>query len=226
MKGDVHMPRKEKNIFGKDIAVRTAEVSLGKGNISPMERWKMVAEAAYYRAQKRGFIGGNPIDDWMEAEREIDARYNVDYSKIMASFDPSEMMNQFAKAFGGIFYQANIDDLLESQRKNIEALTRANKLVFDNARSIVDRQMEMFRYAMEQAVSSVKHVSESESESAKDVAVQQVRVIELCVEKSLASMLDITESIIEANARAFDIASRRMAESMSEIKRSALNTKG
>lgn len=33
-------------------------------------RRKMVAEAAYYRAEKRGFRG-DPVADWIEAEKEI-----------------------------------------------------------------------------------------------------------------------------------------------------------
>lgn len=40
--------------------------------VTPEERWKMVAEAAYLRAEKRGFSGGNPTDDWLAAEAEID----------------------------------------------------------------------------------------------------------------------------------------------------------
>lgn len=31
----------------------------------------MTAEAAYFRAEHRGFTGGNELDDWLEAEREI-----------------------------------------------------------------------------------------------------------------------------------------------------------
>jgi sterol desaturase/sphingolipid hydroxylase (fatty acid hydroxylase superfamily) len=35
----------------------------------------MVAEAAYYRAGRRGFAAGNDIYDWLEAEKEILARF-------------------------------------------------------------------------------------------------------------------------------------------------------
>ena len=35
-------------------------------------RQRMIAEAAYYRAQKRGFREGNALHDWLEAEAEID----------------------------------------------------------------------------------------------------------------------------------------------------------
>jgi hypothetical protein len=31
----------------------------------------MIAEAAYYKAEKRGFYPGNDIRDWLEAKREI-----------------------------------------------------------------------------------------------------------------------------------------------------------
>lgn len=33
----------------------------------------MIAEAAYYKAEQRGFAGGNPEQDWWEAEKEIEA---------------------------------------------------------------------------------------------------------------------------------------------------------
>jgi hypothetical protein len=36
-------------------------------------RRRMIAEAAYFRAQKRNFKGGDPVTDWIEAEREIEA---------------------------------------------------------------------------------------------------------------------------------------------------------
>lgn len=36
------------------------------------ERQRMIAEAAYYRAAARGFHGGDPVDDWLAAEREIE----------------------------------------------------------------------------------------------------------------------------------------------------------
>ena len=35
-------------------------------------RRHMIREAAYYRAQRRGFSGGDPVRDWLEAEVEID----------------------------------------------------------------------------------------------------------------------------------------------------------
>lgn len=37
------------------------------------DRHSMIATAAYYRAQQRGFIGGDHVADWLASEAEIDA---------------------------------------------------------------------------------------------------------------------------------------------------------
>jgi hypothetical protein len=31
-----------------------------------------IAEAAYWRAERRGFAGGQELDDWLAAEKEVD----------------------------------------------------------------------------------------------------------------------------------------------------------
>ncbi len=40
---------------------------------SAEERYKRIAEAAYRRAEGRGFTPGGEIEDWLAAETEIDA---------------------------------------------------------------------------------------------------------------------------------------------------------
>ena len=58
--------------------LKAKKPTLGKsktttGNfITPEQRFNMIAEAAYFMAEKRGFSGGNPEADWLCAESEID----------------------------------------------------------------------------------------------------------------------------------------------------------
>ena len=40
--------------------------------ITPEERRRMIAESAYYRAERRGFRSGGEEQDWLEAEAEVD----------------------------------------------------------------------------------------------------------------------------------------------------------
>jgi hypothetical protein len=58
---------------------KKAEKTRPKGNavtesgLSEEERRRMVAEAAYYKAEQRGFVGGSAEEDWLEAEAEVNA---------------------------------------------------------------------------------------------------------------------------------------------------------
>lgn len=38
----------------------------------PEERRRCIAEAAYFRAEQRGFAPGGEVDDWLQAEIEVD----------------------------------------------------------------------------------------------------------------------------------------------------------
>jgi len=52
-------------------SVNETQSSKGQNTASADQLRKMIAESAYYRAEQRGFTGGNPVEDWIVAEREI-----------------------------------------------------------------------------------------------------------------------------------------------------------
>ena len=51
---------------------KTSRTDTSAINIAPEERWKMIAVAAYHKAEKRGFAAGSDMQDWDEAEKEVD----------------------------------------------------------------------------------------------------------------------------------------------------------
>ena len=55
----------------------TGELDLAAGaNVVPHEQ--LIAEAAYFRAEKRGFEPGNEIADWLDAETALKSRPESD----------------------------------------------------------------------------------------------------------------------------------------------------
>jgi hypothetical protein len=42
--------------------------------VGPGQRAALIAKAAYYRAEKRGFAPGHETEDWLAAESEVDAK--------------------------------------------------------------------------------------------------------------------------------------------------------
>jgi DUF2934 family protein len=41
------------------------------GTVSADERALMIAREAYHRAERRGFVSGHELEDWLAAEREV-----------------------------------------------------------------------------------------------------------------------------------------------------------
>jgi hypothetical protein len=44
-----------------------------RAKLTPEARQALIAEAAYLRAERRGFAPGREVEDWLAAEIEIDA---------------------------------------------------------------------------------------------------------------------------------------------------------
>lgn len=77
-------PRKtaaDKNVAGAaeivEVAAprkkRTSPERVATPAIRHEERRHLIEAAAYYIAERRGFHGASSLDDWLQAEREIDA---------------------------------------------------------------------------------------------------------------------------------------------------------
>jgi hypothetical protein len=54
-------------------AASSAAVASPRLTVSEEARRAMIAEAAYLRAERRGFATGNEEEDWLAAEAEVDA---------------------------------------------------------------------------------------------------------------------------------------------------------
>lgn len=51
---------------------RRAGADASSSPIDPADRHRRIAEAAYYRYVQRGTAGGDPLDDWLQAEEQVD----------------------------------------------------------------------------------------------------------------------------------------------------------
>ena len=70
---------KTKSTAKKDVL--TMEVKKLINVSGPNVREQMIAEEAYYRAEKRGFYPEGQVDDWLEAELKVDTLLSVSVSQ-------------------------------------------------------------------------------------------------------------------------------------------------
>ncbi len=57
----------------QESSVIVRELPVGATILTAGERERLIAETAYRIAGLRGFGGGHELDDWLEAEKEVDA---------------------------------------------------------------------------------------------------------------------------------------------------------
>ena len=125
---------------------RTAEARPQSPPATPItreQRYQMIAEAAYFRAQKQGFCG-NPAQDWLEAEAEID--------RILLHRDQSELSPK------QMFQQK-----LEAQLKELDTLFDNLKLQASlgkaELRTEVEKQLESLAHKRRDAQSKLNELS-------------------------------------------------------------------
>lgn len=67
-----------KPVVTKKATTKTSTTQLNKMQpVNNEERYQMITEAAYLIAEQRGFQGNHEMDDWLQAEAEVDARFSA-----------------------------------------------------------------------------------------------------------------------------------------------------
>jgi DNA repair exonuclease SbcCD ATPase subunit len=85
--------------------------------IDNKDREHRIAEAAYFRAERRGFVGGDPVADWIDAEHEIDAELRrQEHGRLLAELE--SRLEAASKKLGALKKKAT--NVTAEARKEIE----------------------------------------------------------------------------------------------------------
>ena len=57
-----------------DVIQTGASSGNARADMSPEDIYRLIQEAAYYKAKARGFAPGHEVQDWIEAEAEVRMR--------------------------------------------------------------------------------------------------------------------------------------------------------
>lgn len=110
----------------------------------------------------------------------------------------------------------DVDSLVSSQRKNIEALTQANKLAYDGLQAVVKRQVEILRQTVDEIAQATKDIAEPGNP--QDKAAKQAELAKDTFERSLSNLRELSEMIAKANTEAFDLLNKRFTQSLDEVR--------
>lgn len=136
------------------------------------------------------------------------------------SMDMSKMVEEFTKMAGQ--YQipgVDVQALVDAQRRNIEALTAANRAAFEGAQALAARQTEIIT----ESVDSMKSALEALSKSGPtpQAAAQQVSLLKDAYEKTLKDSRELAEIVAKTNKDAAETINKRISEGLEEIRQLA-----
>ena len=107
--------------------------------------------------------------------------------------------------------------LIESQRKNIETLTAANRAAYEGAQAIARRQAEILREAASEAVKATRELSGAATP--QDTFVKHTQLMKQGYESAVANWRELTEMNAKSGATVVDLISKRVSEGLDEMQK-------
>lgn len=141
----------------------------------------------------------------MATKQHADQLFDFDISKYLADFKVPGL---------------DVDNLVASQRKNIEALTQANKLAFDGFQAVVKRQTEILRQTIDEIAQVTKDIAEPGNP--QDKAAKQTELAKDAFERSISNLRELSEMIARSNGEAFELLNKRFTQNLDEVRDSFL----
>lgn len=160
--------------------------------ITPAERWLLISEKAYHRAQSQGFVGGDPFDYWLEAEKEVDAKYHSDSRNIFSQADARQLSEHVNSVFGGFsFGHLGLDAILEKHRKGLEILAEQDQKLIQTTAELAARQTAVLQSAVSEAVDMMHSLSQGKFNT--QTVARQAELSMQAVENVLSHLRALTE---------------------------------
>lgn len=123
----------------------------------------------------------------------------------------------FSKAFAGFTLPGfDVEAVLASQRKNIEALTQANQLAVEGVQAVARRQAEIAREAIDEASTVLREIVQPTAPEER--MAKQAELLKQTFERSLANTRELALLLAKANTEAFDVVAKRVAQGFEEIR--------
>jgi phasin family protein len=113
-------------------------------------------------------------------------------------------------------------ELMASQQKNVEALRKANQVLFEGAQAVIQREVEIMQKAMQEFTEASRDLMQESDPQAQ--AQKRLELAKTSFEAALRNMRELAELAGQSNREALEMINKRALESFDEI-RGALTKK-
>ena len=123
--------------------------------------------------------------------------------------DPAALFAQF-KVPG-----VDVESILATQRKNIEALTKANQVAVEGLQAIGRRQVEIIRSSLTDSAAQMRDLFQTLKPEER--VAKQTEIAKKGIEKAIADARELAEIVSKAQNEAFEVLNKRLSESLDEV---------
>ncbi len=125
-----------------------------------------------------------------------------------------DMMKKFGTDLG--LPTVDVDKLVESHRKNLEALSQSALVASEGAKSLAAKQKEMVEGAFRNALDTVREFKPTGN--AQEAVAKQTELARKAFDATIANAREIAELVKKSNADAFKIIGDRITAGVAEIR--------
>lgn len=141
-----------------------------------------------------------------------------DFTKVFTQYDPAAMNEQMQKMFSQ-FNMPNVDmkAITESQQKNIDAVTTANRVAVEGMQELMQYQAKMFQEALKEGASIVNDIKVTNVDPA-DFSKKQTKLVEETMQKALNNAANLSDIVTKTQKETSKLVTERFDAAMKELK--------
>ena len=124
--------------------------------------------------------------------------------------DINKLMEQFK--LPGV----DIPAIVEARRKDIEALTEANRIAFEGMQALAQKQAEILQKSMQQAQAAMQNMSPGQPGA---TGGNQAELIQQAFQTALANMRELAEMAGKSQKQAMEVVGKRVQENIEDAKK-------
>jgi phasin family protein len=126
---------------------------------------------------------------------------------------PQQLMSEFTKLFEQFKLPGiDLNAVLESRRKDIDALAAANRTALEGAQSLAQKQLDVLRTTIDEVQSMLKQSKDVPAPAAARQLVSQA------VQRAFTNMRELADVAYRSQSEAVAVVSRRVQENIEELK--------
>jgi len=138
----------------------------------------------------------------------------TDFSQFYADYN--RMVGDFSKMFiNGKAPSVDVEAIVNSQRKNFEAVAAANRIALQGMQAVAQRQAEIVRQSVEEFSELSKSLTATGTP--EDKFARQATLVKEGFETALVNLREFSELLQKSGGEAFDLLSKRFGENLDEV---------